>query len=336
MKYYLGLDAGGTKTFCLIGDEEGHILGFGRSGAGNYEYYGVEPAAKENRLAVESALKDAGLTLADISGIGMGIAGADLPEDYEMLEREIFTPLFGDSRRIFRNDSMGGLRGGTRKPYGIVIACGTGCVCAGVNRAGGEARVGGLGEEFGDLVSGSSIGLRGIQAVWQARDGVIKPTLLTEKFVGKAGCADIEELFYKLYRRQLSYADLQPMAKLVCDAAYEGDHAACDILEWAGEYLAKMVVGVARKLHMEKEEFDVVTAGSVFKSRSPVLTLSMETHFSRHLPHAKAVMPMFEPVVGTLLLGMELDMELTKEVYETLSQQLILAEERYGVTFKAS
>ena len=29
MKHYLGLDAGGTKTFCLVGDETGLVKGFG-------------------------------------------------------------------------------------------------------------------------------------------------------------------------------------------------------------------------------------------------------------------------------------------------------------------
>lgn len=335
VKYYLGIDAGGTKTFCLIGDEAGHIKGFGRAGCGNYEGYGVEPAAVENRKAVENALKDAGLTLADIAGIGMGIAGADLPEDYVMLDREIYTPLFGATRRVFRNDSMGGLRGGTRNPYGIVIACGTGCVCAGVNRAGKPTRVGGLGDEFGDVVSGSSMGVRGIQAVWQARDKIIPPTLLTGQFVQRAGARDVEDLFYKLYRRELGPADLQPAAKLVFDAALDGDAAACDILEWAGRYLGEMVNAVARTLEMQRDAFEVVMAGSVFKGSSPVLIDAMRTMIHRACPKACPVMPVFEPVVGTLLMGMELDITVTEEVYETLSRELLEAERRYQTKFKA-
>ncbi|HNR33912.1 MAG TPA: BadF/BadG/BcrA/BcrD ATPase family protein [Candidatus Hydrogenedentes bacterium] len=334
-RYYLGIDAGGTKTFCLVGDDEGHILGFGRAGAGNYECFGVEPAAVENRKAVEGALKAAGLALKDISGIGMGIAGADLPEDYDMLERAIYTPLFGAIPRVFRNDSMGGLRGGTRNPYGIVIACGTGCVCAGVNRAGRHTRVGGLGEEFGDWVSGSSIGLRGIQAVWQARDRIIPPTLLTRLFVEKGGCRDVDELFYKLYRREMAPSALQPMAKLVFDAAYEGDAAACEILEWGGRYLAKMVCAVAVALEMQRDEFEVVMAGSVFKGSSPVLADTMRMDIHRVCPLARTVMPVFEPVVGALLMGMELDIVVTDAIYETLSRELREAEKRYEVRFQA-
>ncbi|HRI87979.1 MAG TPA: BadF/BadG/BcrA/BcrD ATPase family protein, partial [Candidatus Hydrogenedentes bacterium] len=158
MGYFLGLDAGGTKTFCLIGDAAGSVRGFGRAGTGNYEVYGIPAALAENRKAVEMALKDAGLQLADIDAIGLGIAGADIPDDYVMLEREIFSPLFGSIPRDFQNDSMGGLRGGTPSPFGIVIACGTGCVCAGKNAAGEHTRVGGLGGEFGDECSGTQIG----------------------------------------------------------------------------------------------------------------------------------------------------------------------------------
>lgn len=335
MKYYLGLDAGGTKTFCIVGDESGRILGFGRAGAGNYECFGVAHAAVENRRAVEAALAEAGITLENISGIGMGIAGADLPEDYVMLEREMFTPLFGNRPRVFRNDSMGGLRGGLRDPYGIVIACGTGCVCAGVNRAGQEARVGGLGEEFGDKVSGSSIGTEGLLAVWRTRDGVCGPTLLTDLFVKRSGCMDIDDLFHKLYRREISYPALQPMAKLVFDAARLGDRAACDILEWGGRYLGEMVNACARKLDMCQDSFKVAMAGSVFKGDSPVLADAMRTVIHRECPNAETVMPIFEPVVGALLLGMEIDLEITDAVYERLGRELIEAEKRYGVNLRA-
>lgn len=335
MKYYLGLDAGGTKTFCLIGDADGHVLGFGRAGAGNYEVSGVAPALEENRRAVENALQSAGLALGDIAGIGMGIAGADLPEDYEMLEREIFTPLFGNIPRDFRNDSMGGLRGGLREPYGIVIACGTGCVCAGVSRAGKSGRVGGLGDEFGDKVSGTSIGIEGLLAVWRARDEIIPPTELTDLFVARAGCTDVEDLFHKVYRRQIGLADLQPMAKITFEAARLGDRAACDILEWGGRYLGEMVNACARKLDMCGDTFKVAMAGSVFKGSSPVLADAMATVIHRECPGAVPVMPLFEPVVGTLLLGMELDIDVSDTVYDTLAGELAEAETRFGVQLKA-
>ena len=336
MRNYLGLDAGGTKTFCLVGDAAGQVLGFGRAGTGNYEGFGVAAADAEIRKAVDGALSEAGLTLADIAGVGMGIAGADIPEDYEMLEKQIFGPLFGSIPRVFRNDSMAGLRGGTREPLGIVIACGTGCVCAGVNRAGEDTRVGGINEDFGDMVSGSSLGQEGLKAVWRFRDNIIGETLLVRKFLERSGCRDVDELFYKMYKQQMTYADLEPMAKLVFDAAYEGDPIAADILEWGGRYLARMVNACAHRLDMNGDTFDVVMAGSVFKGRSPVLIDAMRTVIHRECPEARLVMPLFEPVVGGLLLGMELDATISDQVYATLSAELLEAETRYQVRFKSA
>ena len=335
MRYFLGIDAGGTKTHCLIGDEAGNVLGFGRAGTGNYEVHGVAPAFEENRKAINAALADAGIALHDISAIGMGIAGADIPEDYEMLEREIYTPLLGDIPRDFQNDSMAGLRGGTQAPYGIVIACGTGCVCAGKNRKGDHARAGGLGDAFGDECTGTQIGRDGLYRVWQARDGIIPPTLLTRRFVERAGAKDVEDLFYRMYRNEIGYSDLQPMAKLVFDAALEGDEAAAQILRDGGAYLAAMVVAVARRLDMTNDTFDVVMAGSVFKGSSPILKDTMRDGILHSCPGARTVMPAFEPVVGALLMGMELCLEITPVIYENLSNRLLEAEARYHIRFKA-
>jgi N-acetylglucosamine kinase-like BadF-type ATPase len=35
MRYFLGVDAGGTKTHALITDETGQAVGFGAGGPGN-------------------------------------------------------------------------------------------------------------------------------------------------------------------------------------------------------------------------------------------------------------------------------------------------------------
>jgi N-acetylglucosamine kinase-like BadF-type ATPase len=174
-----------------------------------------------------------------------------------------------------------------------------------------------------------------LQAVWRARDGVLPPTRLTEHFVQRAGCADVEALFHACYRREITYDDLFPMAKLVFDAALEGDSAACDILAWGGRYLGEMVNACARKLAMQGDHFEVVTAGSVFKGSSPVLADTMRAVIHRECPHATTTMPLFEPVVGALLLGMELDHEITGEIYATLSASLLEAEKAHGVKLYA-
>ena len=122
-----------------------------------------------------------------------------------MLEEKVFTPLLGELPRDFKNDSAAALRGGVRSGHGVVIACGTGCVCAGRTSSGEFGRVGGYGETFGDECSGTTIGMEGLRAVAQARDGIIPATTMTELFVRRAGCSDVEELFYRLYTERISF-----------------------------------------------------------------------------------------------------------------------------------
>ena len=71
MKYYIGIDIGGTSIKAGIVDENGTIL----------VKDAVKTDARQERLAPDAAalaeqlLKQAGLTTGDITGIGMGIPG---------------------------------------------------------------------------------------------------------------------------------------------------------------------------------------------------------------------------------------------------------------------
>ncbi|MEK7793569.1 MAG: BadF/BadG/BcrA/BcrD ATPase family protein [Candidatus Hydrogenedentota bacterium] len=334
-KYYLGLDVGGTKTHCIVADDEGSILGFAADGCGSYEYDGVDAARIVNERVVRAAMDSAGLSLTALSGVGMGVAGADLPPDFEMLERKIYTPLFGNIPRVFRNDSFAGLRGGTKAPFGIAVACGTDCTVAGRNRAGKETRVGGFGPEFGNKCSGTLIGEEGLKEVWRARDGIIPPTKMTELFVARSGCRDVDDLFHSVYSQRLTRNDLTPMAALVFRAAVDGDAAARAILEGGGRYLAAMANAAARALDMTRDAFDLVTAGSVFRGEGRTLIDAMDADVSAVCPNAKLVMPLFEPVVGALLMALDEAGTVNDELYGCLETELETVEKEYKVSLKA-
>ena len=84
MTYYLGIDGGGTKTYALLCDEHGTVLGKGRSGNGNHQTGALE-AANSIREATFGALDEAGLRLEDIQHTYLGLAGADREADYLIL-----------------------------------------------------------------------------------------------------------------------------------------------------------------------------------------------------------------------------------------------------------
>lgn len=334
MKYVMGLDVGGTKTDCLIGDETGVVCGFGSAGSGSYEYHGVEAAFVENKKAVECALSDADLSLSDIECVGMGVAGADLPDDFEMLEKEIYEPIFGEIDRVFLNDSFAALRGGTDASYGMVIACGTGVIAAGIAPDGSRARAGGWMPEYGDKCTGETLGMEGLKSVWRAREGIIGATLLTDLFLERSGCGDVDEFFYRVYGGKLSTESLQPMAQLVFRAGLAGDAVACDILGEGGRYLGAMLNAVARRLSMYETAFGVSMAGSVFSEGAPVLREAMEEAVLAECGSARFHKPLWSTVVGALLLGYEKDRPILEEVYERLSMSLDESARKYSKAFR--
>jgi N-acetylglucosamine kinase-like BadF-type ATPase len=159
---------------------------------------------------------------------------------------------------------------------------------------------------------------------------------MTELFVQRAGCPSVDALFLALYRGDKKESHLEPMAPLVFDAALAGDRAACGILASGGAYLGAMVNAVARKLDMGSDSFDVVMAGSVFKGSSTILADSMTDAIRLVCPSARPVMPAFEPVVGALLMGMELLGPVSDRAYATLAESLAQLERRHNVRLQAA
>jgi len=327
---FLGVDAGGTKTHCLVADGSGGIAGFGRGGCGSYEGVGVAAARDTIRNTIHEALHGARAELRDVAAVGLGIAGADLPQDYEMLSREIFDPLLKPIPYLLRNDSFAALRGGTRDGFGVVVNCGTGVIAAGRNRAGQEVRVGGLGPFFGDKTSGPDIAHEGLIAVFRADDCTEHPTILTEMYLEITGAASVRDLVVKVYNGKLDVKAL-PGTKMVFEAATRGDAVAQRIIAEAGRELGRMGAAVVRKLTMHRDSFDVVMAGSVFKGQNPLLVDEMRTEIHRVAPLARLVKPLFEPVVGALLFALELGrVSIGDEVYANLEKTLPSHEQLFG------
>ena len=79
MRYFLGVDAGGTKTHALIADEIGQAVGFGLAGPGNWESVGYDGLTRNLLDITAQALEMAKINLSQLTGTGMGLAGYDWP-----------------------------------------------------------------------------------------------------------------------------------------------------------------------------------------------------------------------------------------------------------------
>src|SRR4030095_15371661 len=76
--YVLGIDAGGTKTMCLLADSDARIIGEARGGGANLQASGELEVEKVLHQVMDAAIGERDLRPAAIC---LGIAGVDRPDD---------------------------------------------------------------------------------------------------------------------------------------------------------------------------------------------------------------------------------------------------------------
>ncbi|MEK9250564.1 hypothetical protein, partial [Escherichia coli] len=83
----------------------------------------VEAALGEVEHAVNEALGAAGVSRDQLVTGAFSMAGADWPEDFELLHAAMTERGFGKKITVV-NDALGGLRAGSPDGNGVVVACG--------------------------------------------------------------------------------------------------------------------------------------------------------------------------------------------------------------------
>jgi N-acetylglucosamine kinase-like BadF-type ATPase len=304
MAYFLGVDVGGTKTAALVANEHGEALGYGIGGSGNYEGVGWDGFKSAVNNATHQALGNVGLTLSDITGTGMGIAGYDWPS--QKIDHLSALAEIGITQGLdIVNDAVLGILAGTEHGWGVSVVSGTGCNCRGRSRDHKhEGRmVGGDSVWSGEYAGGFDILTRAMRAVtfeWSMRG---PKTALTDFFIQHTGAKDIDDLIEGLYVGRYHPFD-RKFALQVFKIAESGDPEALNVLRWAGRELGDMACGVIRQLNLQTETFDIVMIGSIFKGHS-LIRETLATTVHQVASHATLVHLMAPPVVGAVLLGME-------------------------------
>ena len=78
MSYYVGIDGGGTKTECVVGDET-RELGRGRGGSNNLHRVSEELVQQALAQAILQACQQAGIAPSQVEACCLGAAGAARP-----------------------------------------------------------------------------------------------------------------------------------------------------------------------------------------------------------------------------------------------------------------
>jgi N-acetylglucosamine kinase-like BadF-type ATPase len=302
MNYFLGVDVGSSKTHALIADETGNCISFGNAGGGNHQGMGYERLTEVLQKSFAAASQTSGVEKDQIAGAGFGIAGYDFPSEREAHLKAIHSLGLSCPVEIV-NDGSNGLISGTSRGIGVNVTAGSGVNCRGRGTDGKEGRVVGNGIDFGEYGGAIEIVFRARQYVNYAWIQRIPPTKLTKIFLEATGAKDEADLMEGLSNDQ--YHLFPFLAVEIMNAAREGDQAALEVIRWSGEELGWLAVSVARQIEMENDEVEIVQSGSVFNAGELIMG-PMHDIIKKYVPRAKMIRLDGPPVVGPLMLGMQM------------------------------
>ena len=297
--YVLGIDAGGTKTVCLLADEKGSILAEARSGGANLQAHGELEVEKVLHHVMDTALGELDVRP---SAICLGIAGVDRPQDADAI-RGIMRRIGWKARTLVVNDALVALVAGAGDTPGVVIIAGTGSIAYGRNAHDQAARAGGWGYLLGDEGSGFWIGRRALSAVVRAADGRGPATELSERVMAHLKLVRASDLIHETYYRDLKRGAIAGLAPVVEVARAEGDAVAAEILAQAARELTVAAASVVTRLGMRGEVFPTILAGGIFKAvpwlAGEVMRLLLEV-----APRSHARVLEVEPATGAVRLAL--------------------------------
>lgn len=297
--HVLGLDVGGTKTVCLLADQEEHVLAEARGPGANLQAAGEMELERVLGEVVDAVRRDGDPPPAAIC---LGIAGVDRARDTEMVQAILKRRGYNGPVLVV-NDALIALVAGAGDGAGVAIIAGTGSIAFGKDDNGRAARSGGWGYLLGDEGGGFWMGRAALSAVVRHFDGRGPHTLLTDLVLEEMSLKHPTQLVQAIYEQGLPRHAIADIATLVQCAAEAGDAVAMEILTRAGEELTGAAAAVIAKLRMRGDVFPTILVGGVFRGL-PMLVDEVTKRLSEVAPRSRTQLLEVEPAVGAVHLAL--------------------------------
>lgn len=297
--HVLGIDVGGTKTICILGDDQGGVVASARGPGANLQAVGELELEKVLHTVMEETLAQQDVVP---SAICLGIAGVDRPEDAKVVQG-IMGRIGYKARIVVVNDALIALRAEIGEGAGVVIVAGTGSIAYGCDDDGYAARAGGWGYVLGDEGSGYWMGRLALRAIVREADGRGAPTSLTRRVLDHFGVQRPDELLQTVYHDDFKPATFAALATHVQQARDEGDAVATAILDRGAQELAGAAASVTAQLHLKDVEFAFVLSGGMFKA-VPWLRDEVRRLLPAIAPRSHTIDLQVEPALGAVRLAL--------------------------------
>lgn len=244
MKYYLGIDGGGTKTVAIVCDENGTLVSRYVGKSINYNSVGTAEARKNLKETVDGVLDGNKITLSS-AFIGMPALSERADEKFT---RELCGGIIDCPKIAMDSDVYIGLEAMKCDGAATMVVSGTGSMAVGRLSDGTIIHTGGWGYILGDEGSGYALGLDAVKAAICGAEGSADETSLTQKVLEHFNITDIDSLIDIFYDPPISNSEVAKVAPVLFDCAAGGDEVANEIITRHAHLLADTVSALLKRM----------------------------------------------------------------------------------------
>jgi glucosamine kinase len=277
LRYFLGLDAGGSTCRARVIDDQGQLVGQAKGGPANARI-GIEALIAVLSQTIKTAL--GAIAPSDVSA-ALGIAGLKRPG----IEAALSANPFGFGALKVASDAHVACLGAHQGGDGAIVIVGTGSIGL-MLEDGLETKVGGHGFPISGEGSGAFIGLQALIWLYRVSDLRAHYEPLYDALLSPIG-GTIEASY--LWVDKAGPTDYATLAPLVLAAATKGEAAALDFMTHAGLAIGELVEAVFAR---------GATRCSLIGGLSEAILPYLPGHIATRLTP-----PLGDPIDGALLLA---------------------------------
>lgn len=271
MKWFVGVDGGGSKTEIAVADEHGAVAVTKRFAGCSYQMLGIDAAVERIVSGIEECLTLVNADLSCCAGCGIGVPCYGESAQNDTAIAAALTRALSPVPLYITNDVEVAWAGAGECSEGIHIVAGTGSIAFGRSSSGETARCGGWNEFFGDEGSCYWAGRQAMSLFSKEADGRAPQSALYEIVRGELGLADDYQFIDKVLSDWAPHRDKVALfQRFMQQAAEQGDHAAAAIYETAATELSSMAGALVKRLGLPAAT-RVSYSGGLFKAGKLIL-----------------------------------------------------------------
>ena len=244
MKYYLGIDGGGTKTAAVICDEKGNTISSFIGESINYNSVGMDIARENLRKTVDGATGGNHIRLS-AAFIGMSAISERADDEFT---QTICKGIIDCDKIVMDSDVYIGIEAMKLSGPAAMVISGTGSMAVGRLEDGTIIHKGGWGYILGDEGSGYTIALDAIKAAICGAENSAPETIITDAVLNFYKTDNILSLIDIFYDPPMSRSEIAKFAPLVFECADKGDAVAKNIIAKHTKLLSNTVCALLSEM----------------------------------------------------------------------------------------